>query len=54
MLLTITVHDVRPGAPSGADPQLWSRFAAVDSDRSGSISVRELQEALRNRVFWPS
>ncbi|KAF8078101.1 hypothetical protein FPV67DRAFT_1557515 [Lyophyllum atratum] len=34
--------------PPGADPQLWEWFSAVDSDRSGSISVTELQTALIN------
>ncbi|KAH9961207.1 EF-hand [Lactifluus volemus] len=37
-----------PGPPAGADPQLWQWFTAVDSDRSGSISVSELQAALVN------
>ncbi|KAI0053842.1 EF-hand, partial [Auriscalpium vulgare] len=34
--------------PPGGDPQLWQWFSAVDSDRSGSISVNELQAALVN------
>lgn len=34
--------------PPGADPELWHWFSAVDSDRSGSISVTELQSALVN------
>ncbi|KAI0035734.1 EF-hand, partial [Vararia minispora EC-137] len=34
------------GPPPGADPQLWQWFNAVDTDRSGSISVSELQAAL--------
>jgi peflin len=34
--------------PQGADPQLWQWFNAVDADRSGSISVNELQAALVN------
>ncbi|TBU50658.1 EF-hand protein [Dichomitus squalens] len=36
------------GPPPGADPQLWQWFSAVDSDRSGAISVTELQAALVN------
>ncbi|PWN25921.1 EF-hand [Jaminaea rosea] len=36
------------GPPPGADPQLWSWFIAVDGDRSGRISARELQSALVN------
>jgi hypothetical protein len=34
--------------PYNADPQLWQWFNAVDTDRSGSISVNELQAALVN------
>jgi peflin len=37
-----------PGGPYNADPQLWQWFNAVDTDRSGSISVAELQAALVN------
>jgi hypothetical protein len=36
------------GPPAGSDPQLWQWFSAVDLDRSGSISVTELQAALVN------
>ncbi|EIN07732.1 EF-hand [Punctularia strigosozonata HHB-11173 SS5] len=36
------------GPPPGADPQLWQWFSSVDVDRSGSISVTELQRALVN------
>ena len=36
------------GLPAGADPQLWQWFQAVDADRSGQISVNELQAALVN------
>ena len=36
------------GPPPGADPQLWQWFSAVDTDRSGAISVTELQAALVN------
>jgi hypothetical protein len=36
------------GPPHNADPQLWQWFTAVDTDRSGSISVSELQAALMN------
>lgn len=41
-------YSYSPGPPSGADPQLWQWFSAVDTDRSGSISVNELQAALVN------
>ncbi|KAF8797884.1 EF-hand [Phlegmacium glaucopus] len=34
--------------PPGTDPQLWQWFSSVDTDRSGSISVTELQSALVN------
>ncbi|KXN90529.1 Programmed cell death protein 6 [Leucoagaricus sp. SymC.cos] len=37
-----------PQPPPGADPQLWQWFSAVDADRSGSITVQELQSALLN------
>lgn len=37
-----------PPAPAGSEPQLWQWFSAVDTDRSGSISVNELQAALVN------
>ena len=36
------------GPPQGADPQLWQWFVNVDRDRSGSITVDELQNALVN------
>ncbi|PPQ78527.1 hypothetical protein CVT25_011799 [Psilocybe cyanescens] len=36
------------GPPPGSDPQLWQWFSNVDSDRSGSITVIELQSALVN------
>jgi hypothetical protein len=36
------------GPPQGADPQLWQWFVNVDRDRSGSITVDELQSALVN------
>ncbi|NWJ05996.1 PEF1 protein, partial [Crypturellus undulatus] len=35
-------------APPGVDPEAFSWFQAVDADRSGSISVKELQAALVN------
>ncbi|GLB35098.1 putative EF-hand domain pair [Lyophyllum shimeji] len=41
-------HHQHHHPPSGADAQLWQWFCAVDSDRSGSISVTELQTALIN------
>jgi len=37
-----------PGPPQGADPELWRWFTTVDTDRSGHISVTELQRALKN------
>ncbi|KAJ7090274.1 hypothetical protein B0H15DRAFT_256597 [Mycena belliarum] len=37
----------QPQAPAG-DPTLYNFFAAVDQDRSGSITVTELQAALVN------
>jgi peflin len=36
------------GPYNNADPQLLQWFNAVDTDRSGSISVAELQAALVN------
>lgn len=39
------------GPPPGADPQLWQWFSAVDTDRSGAISVTELQAALVNGTY---
>lgn len=41
------------GPPPGADPQLWQWFSAVDTDRSGSISPHELQQALVNGDWTP-
>ncbi|KAI0653352.1 hypothetical protein C8Q70DRAFT_1037099 [Cubamyces menziesii] len=41
------------GPPHGADPQLWSWFTAVDTDRSGHITVHELQKALINGDWTP-
>ncbi|KAG8738934.1 hypothetical protein FRC10_006320 [Ceratobasidium sp. 414] len=41
------------GPPPGADPQLWTWFNSVDSDRSGSISAPELQQALFNGDWSP-
>ncbi|KAH9935153.1 uncharacterized protein BXZ73DRAFT_89520 [Epithele typhae] len=41
------------GPPPGVDPQLWSWFSAVDIDRSGHISVHELQKALINGDWTP-
>ncbi|KIM57611.1 hypothetical protein SCLCIDRAFT_1219291 [Scleroderma citrinum Foug A] len=35
-------------APAGADPHLWQVFSAVDTDRSGALSLTELQNALVN------
>jgi len=36
------------GAPPGVDPEAFSWFQAVDADRSGSISAKELKQALVN------
>ncbi|KAG1734475.1 hypothetical protein EDB19DRAFT_1152305 [Suillus lakei] len=41
------------GPPPGADPQLWTWFAAVDTDRSGAISAVELERALINGDWTP-
>jgi Ca2+-binding EF-hand superfamily protein len=41
------------GAPPGADPQLWSWFTSVDTDRSGSITAPELERALINGDWTP-
>ncbi|CAE6374772.1 unnamed protein product [Rhizoctonia solani] len=41
------------GPPPGADPQLWTWFSSVDSDRSGAISAMELQQALVNGDWSP-
>lgn len=41
------------GPPANADPQLWQWFSAVDTDRSGAISVTELQAALVNGEHDP-
>ncbi|KAG5635233.1 hypothetical protein H0H81_011965 [Sphagnurus paluster] len=41
------------GPPPGADPQLWSWFSTVDTDRSGAISVTELERALINGDWTP-
>lgn len=39
--------------PPGADPQLWQWFTTVDFDRSGAITVNELQQALVNGDWSP-
>jgi hypothetical protein len=47
-------HSYQPQTQYGAPPQadtdshLWQFFASVDADRSGSIDVTELQNALVN------
>ncbi|PCH35665.1 EF-hand [Wolfiporia cocos MD-104 SS10] len=46
-------HRAPAGPPPGADPQLWSWFVAVDGDRSGQITVHELQKALVNGDWSP-
>ena len=49
-------YSYSPAPPAGSDAQLWQWFTAVDTDRSGSISVNELQAALVNgqSSFLPS
>ena len=39
--------------PVGADPQLWQYFAGVDTNRSGALSLGELQNALVNGTDLP-
>jgi len=39
--------------PHGADPQLWNWFVSVDIDKSGHITVSELQKALINGDWTP-
>ncbi|KAJ7433659.1 hypothetical protein FB451DRAFT_1313541 [Mycena latifolia] len=41
------------GPPPGADPQLWSWFTSVDTDRSGAITAVELERALINGDWTP-
>jgi len=41
------------GPPVGADPQLWQWFNTVDTDRSGAITVNELERALINGDWTP-
>ncbi|PPQ89881.1 hypothetical protein CVT25_004803 [Psilocybe cyanescens] len=41
------------GAPPGADPQLWTWFSTVDTDRSGAITAPELERALINGDWTP-
>lgn len=36
------------GCPPGVDPNVYSWFVAVDTDRSGQITANELQQALTN------
>lgn len=42
-----------PPPPSGGDAQLWSWFTAVDTDKSGQLTVDELQRALVNGDWSP-
>jgi len=44
-------HPQHYAPPQGADPQLWQWFTNVDTDRSGAISVSELQSALVNGML---
>jgi len=41
------------GPPPGSDPQLWTWFTSVDTDRSGAISAPELERALINGDWSP-
>ncbi|KAJ7288819.1 hypothetical protein C8J57DRAFT_1643044 [Mycena rebaudengoi] len=41
------------GPPPGADPQLWSWFSSVGTDRSGAITSPELERALINGDWTP-
>jgi len=41
------------GPPPGSDPQLWSWFTSVDTDRSGAITAPELERALINGDWSP-
>ncbi len=47
-------HPYQPqyGAPPDTDSQLWQFFTSVDTDRSGSIDVTELQNALVNGITF--
>lgn len=46
---TVPAQQTPPcGVPPGVDPTVYSWFVAVDTDRSGSISAQELQQALTN------
>uniref|UniRef100_A0A8D0ER41 Peflin n=1 Tax=Strix occidentalis caurina TaxID=311401 RepID=A0A8D0ER41_STROC len=40
-------------APPGVDPEAFSWFQAVDADRSGYISVKELKQALMGYNLSP-
>jgi len=41
------------GPPPGVAPEMWSWFQAVDQDRSGKITIAELQKALLNGNWSP-
>ncbi|KAJ3761137.1 hypothetical protein EV360DRAFT_93200 [Lentinula raphanica] len=41
-------YSYQAAPPPGADPTLWAYFTGVDTDRSGSITANELQQALVN------
>ena len=47
-MICCTLFSVGYGPPPGVDPQVYQWFTAVDADRSGKISVVELQQALTN------
>jgi Ca2+-binding EF-hand superfamily protein len=41
------------GTPPGIDPELWTWFQSVDTDKSGKITSTELQQALMNGNWSP-
>ncbi|KIK63620.1 hypothetical protein GYMLUDRAFT_241543 [Collybiopsis luxurians FD-317 M1] len=41
-------YSYQAAPPPGVDPTLWAYFSGVDTDRSGSITANELQQALVN------
>lgn len=43
-------HHHHHSPPVEADPQLWQYFTAVDTNRSGALSITELQNALVNGI----
>jgi Ca2+-binding EF-hand superfamily protein len=45
---TVHHHHSTSAYPGERDPQLWQYFSAVDTNRSGALSIGELQNALVN------